>query len=80
MAEGVGQIGEIEHCYRLTTNNWFARYEVRESGLYLTVMTACVRQWFVHRSFLEQKNRQIFTNAFEVEDRLWCKEHFLSFL
>ena len=31
IAQGIGQIDEIDHCYRLTTNKWFARYEVRYS-------------------------------------------------
>ena len=30
MADGVGPIDKIDHCYRLTTNKWFARYEVRD--------------------------------------------------
>ena len=31
MAEGAGQTDEVGHFYRLTTNKWFARYEVRHS-------------------------------------------------
>ena len=29
MAEGIGMVDKINHFYRLTTNKWFARYEVR---------------------------------------------------
>ena len=31
MTEGIGQTDEIDHYCRLTTNKWYARYEVRDS-------------------------------------------------
>ena len=44
LIEGVGRIDEIDRCYRLTTNKWFARYEVRDPRPPSeTKMAVCVR-------------------------------------